>query len=438
MELPATSDSGHGVIDRVEEPSALDELNMVSPSASGHGIIERYRPGKYSHGDPDTGTCPHCWTVFPLEDALFVSRHPDLLGDPLLGPEVAQRFKASRFTPDGQAIDPGGMPSSGMACPACHLEVPRSLVDLKPIFLSIVGAPASGKSYYLGTLTWELRRTLAQDFGFSLTDADSSMNRQLHEYEETLFFPSDPTSFVSLRKTEIQGELYNQVNFNGQVTRFPKPFLFNLKPLESNPASKRGGRSIVLYDNAGEHFLPGADSSLAPTTHLARAKYLLFIFDPTKDPRFRSLVRSKDPQVQPGARLQRQDVILNEAANRIRRYLGIRQDQRVDKRLILVVSKMDVWADLLNTSLKKGYKTPGITPCVPWTLDTSRASHSCCVNCFKGLARRLLRSPRTSRRTSSISQSAPWDAVLPRLATAWRFGQKTFGPSGSIFRSSML
>lgn len=327
-------------------------LPTASQSSVFRALVERYQPGSHSPGDPNTVTCPHCWTVFPIEDVLFKAAHPDLLGDPLLGNDEPQRFKPSRFTPDGLAIDPGGMPSDGRACPNCHLEVPRSLFELKPYFFSIIGAPASGKSFYLAASTWELRRTLSQEFGFTLTDAETGMNRLLQEYEETLFLPGDPNAYVTLRKTELQGELYSQVNFYGQVTRFPKPFIFSLNPLPHNPAAKRGGRSIVLYDNAGEHFEPGADTSLSPTTHLARAKFLFFIFDPTKDPRFRArLPGNADPQVRAGARTHRQDVVLNEAASRVRRYLGLRHDERTSQRLIVIVSKLDVWSSLLDETL---------------------------------------------------------------------------------------
>lgn len=362
--FPPRDDSAVGVMN--EDDGALEALfsgdtNMALDSSatstgvfmvSGQGKTRRYRSDKHSHGDPDTCTCPHCWTVFPLEDTFFVAKSPDLMGDSLLGPDAAQRFRPTSFTPDGLAIDPGGMPSSEMACPSCHLEVPRSLVEMKPTFFSIVGAPASGKSYYLASSNWELRRALNQDFGFSFTDAETTMNRFLYEYEETLFLAPDPNEYVSLRKTELQGELYSQVDFGGQVTRFPKPFIFNLKPLAHNPAHERGGRSIVLYDNAGEHFEPGMDNSLAPTTHLARARCLFFIFDPTKDPRFRAQIQSDDPQIRSGARLHRQDVVLSEMASRVRRDLGIRQDERVQTPLVVIVSKFDIWQSLLKLPLQ--------------------------------------------------------------------------------------
>ena len=66
-------------------------------------------------------TCPHCWNEFAPEESLWISEHPDLIGDTRLGPEYAIRFLPSRFTAEGDAIDSEGQRTSRLACPACHL-----------------------------------------------------------------------------------------------------------------------------------------------------------------------------------------------------------------------------------------------------------------------------------------------------------------------------
>ena len=48
----------------------------------------------------------------------------------------------------------------------------------------------------------------------------------LHEYEETLFMQNDPDKLVAIRKTELQGELYDQVRLSGQLVTLPRPFLY--------------------------------------------------------------------------------------------------------------------------------------------------------------------------------------------------------------------
>jgi hypothetical protein len=116
------------------------------------------------------------------------------------------------------------------------------------------------------------------------------------------------------------------------------------------------GRVVCLYDNAGEHFRPGMDSAAAPgTQHLARSRLLMFLFDPTQNPRFRDRCRafSTDPQLAGAARLTRQELILTEAAQRVRRYTGLPHDRRHDRPLVVVLTKSDVWAPLVGGQLRE-------------------------------------------------------------------------------------
>ena len=112
-----------------------DAVNKSRPT----GILERV-------------TCPHCWEQFAPEKTLWISEHSDLLGDNRL-PDQSQRFLPTRFTVKGEAIDSKGFPCHQLACPNCHLVVPRPLFEMEPLFLSIFGAPASGKSYFLAAMT---------------------------------------------------------------------------------------------------------------------------------------------------------------------------------------------------------------------------------------------------------------------------------------------
>ena len=89
-------------------------------------------------------TCPHCWERFAPEQLLWVSEHVDLLGDPLLGPESQQRFLPSRYTLEGDAVDARGMTCLTTACPRCHLAIPCALMEMEPLFLSILGRRRAG------------------------------------------------------------------------------------------------------------------------------------------------------------------------------------------------------------------------------------------------------------------------------------------------------
>lgn len=304
-------------------------------------------------------TCPHCWHSFPPENTHWVAQAPELMGDQRLGPEAQLRFLPTRFNVKGEAVDAQGFACHELACPHCHLNLSRALVELEPVFVSILGTPACGKSYYLTSMVWKLRQTLPKHFGMSFGDADPSSNRLLHDYEEQQFLNADQNRLVAIRKTELQGELYDSVLFGEQTVSFPRPFLFSLRPLDHHPnrqSAAQISRVLCVYDNAGEHFLPGSDTAAAPVTrHLAMSRVLFFLFDPTQDPRFRSACEAltQDPQVHDRARTIRQETVLLEAADRIRRHAGVRQTAKHDRPLVVVVTKFDAWAPLLKDDLDK-------------------------------------------------------------------------------------
>jgi hypothetical protein len=298
-------------------------------------------------------TCPHCWQKYAPEESLWISQHSDLLGDPRLGAEQQLRFLPTRFTVEGHALDARGAACQGLACPHCHLPVPRAMLEMKHLFFSILGTPASGKSYFLTSMVWQLRQTLPQ-FGLAFNDADPTSNRMLHEYEELQFLNPDRDSLVAIRKTELQGDLYDTVLYGEQAVSYPRPLLFSLRPLDSHPnraAAAELSRAMCLYDNAGEHFLPGADTASSPVTrHLARSQVLFYLFDPTQDPRFRQACEGQtdDPQMLDRARTIRQELVLQEAADRVRRYAGLAQNARHRRPLVVIVTKFDAWRSLLE------------------------------------------------------------------------------------------
>lgn len=298
-------------------------------------------------------TCPHCWHSFPPEAILWVAQHPDLLGDSKLGPEAYKRFLPTRFSVEGNALDSHGYACTQLACPACHLLVPRAMIEMEPLFLSILGTPACGKSYFLTSMTWRLRQTLPKYFGFNFGDADPTFNRILNEYEEQQFLNADQDSLVAIRKTELQGELYDTVLQGDQSVSYPRPFIFAMRPAEHHPLAdspEPPSRVVCLYDNAGEHFLPGSDTVSTPVTrHLALSRVLFYLFDPTQDPRFRRACQGKsnDPQMLDRARTIRQEVVLQEAADRIRRFSGLPQNAKHGRPLVVVVTKYDAWSELL-------------------------------------------------------------------------------------------
>jgi hypothetical protein len=314
-------------------------------------------------------TCVHCWARCQPEELLWVAEHQDLLGDPLLGEDHPSRFLPTRFTVNGDAVDARRLPCHRIACPACHLPLPRALLEVDPVFVSILGTPSCGKSYYLASLTWSLRRRLQTSFHLNFTDADAVENQGLINYEESIFLREDPDQRILLAdlvpKTQLHGDLYNTVRLGSRTVTFAKPFCFLLEPTEAHQNYQANSfitYLVSLYDNAGEHFLPGQDTANAPgTRHLAESRLLLFLFDPTQDRRLDQVIgRASSKSRRTGG--GRQEAVLNEAAARVRRHLGLSRREKHKKPLFVVLTKADVWASAIR----------GISWSEPWFYSDQR------------------------------------------------------------------
>ncbi len=306
----------------------------------------------------DRVTCPHCWDHFPPEKVLWISEHQDLLGDQRLGPEQPQRFLPTRFNVAGEALDAKGFACQQLACPHCHLGLPRPFLELEPLFLSVFGAPASGKSYLLAAMTWELRRILPLDFAVSFSDADPTLNQVLNSYEESLFSSASAEAPVPLNtlilKTDPKGGLlYDMVSYGSQTVSYPRPFVFGMQPRPGHPNAAKSStmsRVVCLYDNAGESFQPGEDTTANPVTrHMAKSQALFFVFDPTQDSR---ILKHCDARIGRASapKLSRQEPILQEAAARIRRHVGLKHTEKHSRPLIVIVTKCDAWLHLIEES----------------------------------------------------------------------------------------
>jgi hypothetical protein len=300
-------------------------------------------------------TCPHCWHRFAPEDTLWIASHLELRKDPLLG-EAQQRFLPSRFTPEGYALDPKGMVCRGLACPRCHLEILRDLLEMESLFLSIVGDQASGKSFFLTAMIQQLREVLFHDFHVKFDDADPASNSVLTGYIESLFGRQHDEVPVPLGelipKTQMAGDLYVPVTFGSQTVSYPQPFVFSLQPASGHPsaaASSQLSRMLCLYDNAGEHFRPGGNRVTNPCAdHLALSRAILFLFDPSQDRKFREQclceTQSKAGNIAPSQQI----TILNEVAKRVREHKGLKPNQFYENPLIVVLTKYDAWSHLLD------------------------------------------------------------------------------------------
>lgn len=324
--------------------------NVPASPAQGDGQPARHAATTYHVAPAQSGSilCPYCWRYFNPENFLFIASNQDLR-DPILGGDEPLRFLPSRFTPDGLALDADGFQCSQRACPHCRLHFPESLLALKPLFLSLVGAPSSGKSYLLASMCWNLRTTL-KHFDITFTDTDTTINAWLCEYERRLFVQANSKTLQHIDKTQIvnDGKHYQTINISDMRIMLAMPSMFDIVSKAYSSTDQDGhnrlARTLVLYDNAGEHFLQERDSEQSPgTRHILHSEALFFLFDPTMDVRFRNaLIQSKDIQLQLENKVDRQDLYFTETIKRIRRNLRLNHLEKYNKPVVVIVSKADV------------------------------------------------------------------------------------------------
>lgn len=288
--------------------------------------------------------CPYCRTVSKLEDVLSVAVSAGLMGDPVLGPGDAQRFLPAKFTSNGLAIDAEGGVCTEIACPHCHMTLPSQLLETPQIVMSVVGARGAGKSFFLASAIWQCRQVLSRRFGVRFMDMDPAANAWINDYESKLFFRDDSGALLKIDKTDVGGSaVAREVTLDGRPVLLPLPSYFAVR------AKNAPERALVVYDSAGEHFRPGADTQGSLVTrNMLGADVLYFLFDPSADPRFRSELDLGSGDLNNTA--QRQDTLLMELAARIRRHLGSRGEERLSRPLVVGFSKADMLRDRLPLS----------------------------------------------------------------------------------------
>lgn len=333
------------------------ESRFKLPSGKKHTImtssgidINPYDPAEMDVPDGDL-LCPHCWKSFDKDYVLYISVHPSLFGDPILGEYVQKRFVPTVFNQSGQPLDECGVPAMDMACPRCHLRIPSGMVDTPALYFSIAGATSSGKSYFLTCLIHQLRKSLTEYFGAAFWDADNKLNETLNFYEKQLFMSLEPRNITALPATQISGEgISDRVRLGNVEIELPKPFVFQFC---RNKWDSNDNMNMVFYDNSGEMFIPGRDEWVNQATcHLSHSDGIIFLFDPTNDASMRlALCDERDPQVSKNPRAVDQTVLLSEMINRIRRHANMLSTETCRIPLIVAVGKYDTWKDKFSEDI---------------------------------------------------------------------------------------
>lgn len=329
---PATIYAASEIVDFGPEPAAV---------AAGEQVAERRFVTVDQGAVVELGEnfkCPYCRTVSDIGDVLSVSVSPNLLGDSVLGEGEQSRFAPTNFTDNGLALDAEGGVCTDIACPCCHMSIPQDLMQLEQVVMSVVGTAGAGKSVFLASSIWQCRQLLKLKFGVGFRDLAPSWNAWIRAYEEKLFFQQDDTKLQQIEKTDLQASnISRSVNLGGESVLLPTPSYFRLDGGKSDACEK----SFMVYDCAGEHFLPGADvhSSLV-TLHTLSADSILFLFDPSADPRMRPLLDRGNGTASNYAQMQ--DVLLAELAAKSKKYMGNRGGRKLKQPLLFAISKADM------------------------------------------------------------------------------------------------
>lgn len=312
-------------------------------------------------------TCVNCWHEFSKEETLWISEHDSLRGEPRIGDVLGnqqRRIIGERFTPQGKAIDPGGASCTTLACPRCLLNIPEDSLEVPPLIFSLLGSPGSGKSVFLSSMTHQLRRT-CPSLGLTFEDADPLMNEHLLNDERRMFAEGLRDEWRPIEKivskTEQSETRWRETRIEASPARFVPPYTFRMKPGFGHPRLDMAGKLttlVCLYDNAGEHFQPGAQDA-GMTLHLSRSIGLLYCFDPTNEAQVMNALKDNAPPRRGAG--ERQDTVLAEAALRIRRDTRLGARQKINKPLVIVLPKFDVWKGLLNSFLPNGSRLELLT-----------------------------------------------------------------------------
>ena len=317
---------------------------------------------------PEKIMCPSCWEYFSLEDVLWFARfHKEIEPDPFLTEYDSIRFLPEHFTPSGKAICENGDECELLACPHCHLEIPRSYLNSFPIVTSVVGGVGVGKSYYHATLVQWIRDSLKKNFGWHgelatyvhQRDGKRPGNEKLTDQAEILFplrrlTEEEENVPVTLEKTDQDDncqEVKRPTGPNGEM-RMEKliiPFIYDLIPsngLLNVNENSTSLYSVCLYDHAGENLRLGTDA-VKLSQHLKTSNAIFFLYDPTYNGRF-----SKAMGYSGTTETNQWDIPSNVFRN-MKNMITNDVVAMIDVPLVVIVTKCDLWMHLLTPESQK-------------------------------------------------------------------------------------
>ena len=165
---------------------------------------------------------------------------------------------------------------SKLLCPSCEHDLPENYLSASQHIISILGAPCSGKSYFLPVHLKELKDSLYYKYGCFLRRANEN-TMVVQCITEEIYELGKP-----LMATTLDGFTYQQINGESN----PIPFIYTLKT-----PSVSQEHNLVFYDQFGGAYLPW----MGRKTETQFASGIIFLFDPFRHYGFRrSMLKYSD------------------------------------------------------------------------------------------------------------------------------------------------
>ena len=221
------------------------------------------RDERFEEGPPREVVCPYCFEVFSPWDMLFKDKQGQLhparrsIGQRIIG--------GLRHTAPEAVRLPGGEVAKTKVCPNpdCQHDLPHTAGTQRELMVGLIGASASGKSQYVGSLIPVLQQVVSIDFNcMPLPIDDATEDRYNTEFKRRV-----------AEKSEVD-----------KTPPYAPPLLYDWAFDDDGDDASEPLRKVTLslFDRAGEIYSRQDEETYR--RYLKHAVGVLFILDPTHIP----------------------------------------------------------------------------------------------------------------------------------------------------------
>ncbi len=218
-------------------------------------------------------TCPYCYDTHDIKDCQMRCSHVLKTGEcPDNVPFDGDFFIDKKFYKKCLTCTRA---KKDIYCPETvkgdnPMVIPMRCINSNGIPIALVGAKASGKSNYIGSLLLDIKKRMTRSFDCSITMNCNAVSKEMYD---DLYYNPLVKNKQQIGTTD-SGELL--------------PMIF--------PIDFSSGKQVTLtfYDTAGENF-DNEESMLANTGYLAHSKGIILLIDPLQIPEIREQLEGKIP-----------------------------------------------------------------------------------------------------------------------------------------------